>query len=117
MIKLLSHPLALLVFTGVGLVFSYSLYSSIQKTRISTEQVAILEQEIAQMTSEVSQLEQQAESATSPEAREKLIRDHLLMQKEGEIVVQIPDIPESSYMRLTPQPSPKPWDEWEKLLF
>jgi cell division protein FtsB len=117
MIKIFSHPLAIVVFTLIGAAFSYSLYSSSQKTRISTEQVAVLEQEITEMTSEVSELEQQVEAAQTPEMKEKIIRDQLLMQKDGEIVVQIPDIPESSYKRLTPQPSFEPWDEWEALLF
>ncbi len=117
MLKVFSHPLAILVFTIIGAVFSYSLYSSSQKTRISTEQVAVLEQEIDQMTSEVSELDKQAQAAQTPEMKEKLIRDQLLMQKDGEIVVQIPEIPEFSYNRLQAQPSPEPWDEWEDLLF
>ncbi len=116
MLRWFYHPIALILLTLIGVLFSASLFSSLKKTRTSTEQVAVLEQEIEQMTSNVSDLEEQVAQAQTPEAQEKIIRDELLMQKEGEILVQLPEISENKYKRLEVKPSPKPWDEWKELL-
>lgn len=111
-----SHPLVIALLTLAGLIFSYSLASNLHRTRSSTEHLSVLEQEIAEMASEVSELEQRASKAQSQEAQEKIIRDELLMQKEGEVIVQLPEINKNDLPLPSPSPSPTPWEEWKELL-
>jgi cell division protein FtsB len=113
----LSHPLVIAAITFAGLIFSYSLTANLHKTRTSTEHLGVLEQEITEKASQVSELEQQAERAKSAEAQEKIIRDELLMQKPGETLVQLPEINRSDLPLPSPSPSPTPWEEWRELLF
>ncbi|MDQ3008321.1 MAG: hypothetical protein M3Q81_01870 [bacterium] len=102
----LRHPLTLLVFIILSGLFSLSLYANIQRNRSSTEQAAVLEQEIDKMTSDVSQLEAVVSQATSAANQEKIVRDQLLRQKPGEYVIQLPEI--KSTPMPTPSPSPSP---------
>lgn len=111
------HPLVIALLTFAGLVFSYSLIANLQRTRNSTEHLAVLEQEIAEMASEVSGLENQLENAQSTEAQEKIIRDELLMQKPGETLVQLPELSKEDLPLPSPSPTPTPWEEWRELLF
>lgn len=115
--RLLYHPLTLLAFTLLSIIFALSLYSSRQKMRTSTEQISVLEQEVDQMASQVSDLELEVQDATSSTAQEKIIRDELLRQKPDEIIVQLPAIEEVKITLPSPSPAPTPWEEWKQLLF
>jgi hypothetical protein len=44
--------------------------------------------------------------------KETVIRDQLLYQKPGEIVLQLPPIDVSPTPIITPTPSPSPWQAW-----
>lgn len=114
--RLLYHPLTILAFTLLSLIFALSLYSSRAKMRSSTEQISVLEQEIGQMASDVSDLEQQVQTATSSLSQEKIIRDELLMQRQGEIIVQLPPVEEIVVPEPSPSPTLTPWEEWRGLL-
>lgn len=114
--RLLYHPLTILATTLLAVIFALSLYTSRQKMRTSTEQISVLEQEVDQMANEVYQLNYQVQTATSSAAQEKIIRDELLMQKQGEIIVQLPPIDEVKLPTSSPSPSPEPWQQWRDLL-
>lgn len=113
----LRHPLALLAFTLFSGLFSLSLYSSWRKNQASGGQVATLEQQVTQMTQELTALEKQLDIASSSASQEKIIRDQLLMQKPGERVMQIPDVPVETQTGPTATPSPTAWEEWQKILW
>ena len=115
--RYISHPLAIIIFTLLSGLFSLSLYSGLQRTRVSSEQVGVLEQEIAQIASEVSGLEKQVQLASSSAAQEKIIRDELLMQKPGEIVVQMPSLTTTPEPVITTSSEVTPWQQWLELLF
>jgi len=117
LMRWLYHPVVVLLLTLAGVVFSYSLYSNIAKTRSSTEHVSVLEQETYQIASDVSSLAEKLETAQTPENQEKIIRDQLLMQKTGETVVQLAPITASNSSTVAPKPSPQPAQEWKNLLF
>ena len=115
--KILFNPIAFIVITAFSLVFSLSLYNSAKKTRESSQQLNVLEQEIAGMKNEVTELEQAVLEAEQPFTKEKIIRNELLMQKPGEYIVQIPEEVAVQAETTIPSPSPKPWEEWKELLF
>lgn len=113
--QFLRHPLALLLITLLAGLFSLSLHFSVRKTQISSEQVQLLDQEMNQMASEVSALEDEVKQAGTPEMQEKIIRNELLMQKNGEYVVQLPSTG-SGNANLPPQASLSPWQQWWQML-
>lgn len=115
--QFLRHPLTILSFALLGLLFSLSLYSSWQRNKATSSQVAALETEVEKITQEVQDLSDVAAVASSAGTQEKIIRDQLLMQKEGEIIVQLPEIDLSQVKKIAPSPSPTPWEEWQKVLF
>lgn len=112
----LTHPLVIALLTLAGLIFSYSLTTNLHRTRSSTEHLSVLEQEVEEMASETLELEERAAKAQSQEAQEKIIRDELLMQKPGEVIVQLPEINRSDLPLPSPSPSPTPWEAWKKVL-
>jgi len=114
----LKHPLVILSFTLFSLLFSLSLYSNWKRNQNTASQVALLEEEVQQMSSEVTQLEQAAKSASGSAATEKIIRDQLLMQKSGETVLQLPEIEtEKSVVAATGEKEQTIWQQWREVLF
>lgn len=112
----LFHPLTVLILTGVTVVLAVSAYRLGQKNRTSTEYLGVLEQEMDKISSEVFHLQHQAAEAADPITKEKIIRNELLMQRPGEVVVEVPQAPAestvaSSAAELTPA------QQWWQLLF
>jgi cell division protein FtsB len=113
--KWYSHPITLLLVA----VFAIGLYTSLVKTerkiRTSTESVAILDQEVSKIASEVSDLEAEVKTATSAAAQEVIIRDELLLKKPGEYVIQLPS-PADNKEPNQDSSKTQPWAQWKKLL-
>jgi len=116
MIKLFSHPVAIIGYTIFCLIFFISLQATSQKTKTSSESLEVLDQEISRITQDVTHLQQQVAVAKSPTAQEKIIRNELLMQKPGEFVVQLPPIEDDVPVE-PPKPTPAPLESWRQLLF
>ncbi len=116
MSKLIFNPIAFLGITIISIVFSISLYKSAQRTGFSTENLKKLEQEVAATETEVAALETAIEESRQPLAKEKVIRNELLMKKPGEYVVQIPDKLIKSAQHITETNILSPWEEWQRLL-
>lgn len=89
--KLLYHPIVILTITILGIIFYFSLDTSSKQTQKSSENIAVLEHEINQISQDIINLEEKIEYTQSDEFREKVIRNELLLQKEGEYVLQIQD--------------------------
>lgn len=117
--RLIFNPITLIFLTILSIIFSISLHKSAQKTTRSAHNLASVEQEVAQIETEVEQLELALESAEQPLAKEKIIRNELMMQKPGECVIQIADeltqLAASTAAEI--KPTPTPWEEWRELLF
>jgi cell division protein FtsB len=115
--KLLSHPITLIIFTLVCAVFIFSLRKNSQKTDLARETTDTLQQEVQDLANTVTTLQEKQEYVASDEYKEKLIRNELLMQKEGEYVVTLL-LPEETAATSTPPPSkPSPREQWFNLLF
>lgn len=111
------HPLMILLMTLVAGIFMVSLYISSKDGKSGAQIVQILEESVERQKKRVEALEQQAQLANDPFIQEKIQRDELLLQKPGEIVLQLPPITVPSP---TPEPTPKqmtPWEEWKLVLF
>ena len=115
--KWLQHPLIKVAFTLLSLVFSLSLYSSWKRHQATAQEVKQAEIQVAQLQQQVNQASQEVLSANDSASQEKIIRDELLMQKPGEIVLQIPTVKADEVPLPLPSPSPTNWEKWQKVLF
>ena len=106
--QLFFSPLTMLAITGLA---------GQQSIQESAQTASQLNQEVEQLTSRVSDLENQLQQATSSAAQERIIRDELLMQKPGEFVIQLPDLGELDKFDETSPELKTPWEEWQLLLF
>ena len=114
--SLLYHPVTLAVFTILVIFIIISMHQTVNQIQRSTQTTSLLDQEIDQIASEVSGLEAALAQAQSEFTKEKIARDELLLKKEGEIVLQLPEIhlPETKTASHSAQ---TPWQEWQALLF
>ncbi len=115
--NLLFHPITVIVITIASMLYFFSLRSTTQKAQRPNETVNELKQEVSNLASEVSELEARVAASQTEFAREKIIRDELLMQKPGEYVIQLGEQGAQPAATTAPPPTPTPWEEWKKLLF
>lgn len=109
------HPFTVIIFTIVVTWLYASLLRTEGKMRTSTESVGVLDQEVRQIASEVSDLELQLSHAKSEAAQEQRIRDELLLQKPGEYVIQLPNMEQQKPTR-PPKQALSAWQEWQEVL-
>lgn len=118
MIKIIYHPFIIIIFTVISIVFFLSLEKSSQKTEISSKNIEVLEQEIYEMSTQASELDEKIINADSEIFKEKVIRNELLLQKPGEKVIQISSFEgQKSGNESEVIETQKPLDAWLDLLF
>lgn len=116
MFKLLTHPLVAVGLTILAGLFVLSLRKTAQKSEVASQNVSVLEQKIGDLSRELEEEQKALEYSSSDFAREKILRNDLLLQKPGEYILQIPD--ENSAENTPEFAQPKtPWEEWKELLF
>lgn len=115
MLRWFTHPFTMIVFTIVVTWLYASLLRTEGAMRTSTESVAVLDQEVAQIASEVSALDSELALAKSSDAQEQRIRDELLLKKPGEYVIQLPAI-EQQTTQVSKKTPLTPWQKWQKVL-
>ncbi len=115
--SLLFHPITVVVITILALLYFFSLRSTNQRASEPSQTVNELKQEVSNLASEVSELEKRVATSQTEFAREKIIRDQLLMQKPGEYVIQVGENVNTAEEIAKPSPTPTVWEEWKKLLF
>ena len=115
--KLLYQPLVVAIITLLVIVLCTSLYISTLQLRGSAQKVAVLRADVAKQQAATDELAQKLGEAQRPVTQEKIIRDELLMQKPGEYVVQMPDLPVPLVAVAGVPKKLSPWQAWKKLLF
>lgn len=113
--KILSNPIIFVLITSLFVVFFFSLRKNEEKIKISTQSINSLQNEVKNIEAEISDAETKLTQAQSPLNKEKILRDQLLMQKEGEYVLQIPSLEKKEVK--TEIIVSSPWEEWKKLIF
>lgn len=113
----LNHPLLIGVFTCLCLLAIFSLRESSKKAIISKESIEKLEKNIESLEKDVAKENEKLKISQEPIALEKIIRNELLLKKEGEIVLQIPDEEKNKEEEKDLKSGQNgPWEEWKKLL-
>jgi hypothetical protein len=118
--KLLYHPVTLLFVTIIAITFFFSLDKSAKKTLSSTENIRVLEHEINHVSDEVILLEEKILQTESLQFQEKVVRNELLLQKEGEYILQIPDTAinnEEICENCNENEDSSPLSSWKNILF
>ncbi|MCB9813347.1 MAG: septum formation initiator family protein [Pseudomonadales bacterium] len=115
MTKLIYHPLIAILVTILAIFTVFSLLKRTQKTEVSTQNIENLENEVKIMSGEVMDLEEKIIETESEEYKEKIVRNELLLQKPGEIVVQLPDAQTEKEVIIEKKDESKPIEQWIKL--
>lgn len=114
--KMLFHPLGVVIVTLCALVLFH--WTVQTRKPINSQAVELLEAEIQRETEAVAALESKT-AASDPEfEKEKTIRNELLMQKDGEIILELPpDLSSTTTEDVVHSEQQQPWDQWKALLF
>ena len=118
--RIFNHPLTALVLTVLGIIFIMSLYKTGQRNKQVTSTAKVIESKVEILKQQVAKAQQELDASQSKDdfKKEQIIRDELLMQKEGEVVIQLPPINQVESKTLeTTSVNQSPWQEWQKLLF
>jgi len=113
--KWLQNPVVLLIFTLLALSFVFSLRKNLTRLTLSEYNLDILKSEVDKLETEVEQKQYQLETAQQPLAKEKIARNELLLKREGEYVIQLPDIELKSKQQPIKN-KPTAWQQWRQLL-
>lgn len=116
MTKLLHHPLVVVFLTAVAVLFIMSLRKTAQKGQVANQNVTLLESRIDQLSGQIEAEQSAIKYADTQLAKEKVLRNELLMQKPGEYVLQIPD-DEVGITEIGTVEQKTAWQEWRELLF
>jgi len=95
-----------------------SLHFNTLEIKNSTQSITQLDQQVNLTAKEVETLKHKLEQVQQPEAKEKIIRDELLLQKPGEYTIQLPPIETTDKTTTIPSSTPtSPRQEWFAILF
>src|SRR5579859_6693189 len=115
--KILYSKVVIVLATVATVLVCVSLYlNSSELGGHSQDSLQTLQTQLDSEKTQVAQLQQVLTDAKSSYAKEKIIRDQLLMQKPGEYVVQLPDL---TTLSLSLAPTAKilsPWEKWKIVL-
>lgn len=115
-LHLLNQPLVIVAVTLLCLLAIFSLQKSKHSATISKESIEQLEQTVDEL--ELAK-EQQAAALASGEsalAIEKIKRNELLQQKEGEVILQVPEREVLPGENEASEKKNGPLEEWKRLL-
>ncbi len=116
MTKIIYHPFIAIVITIIAVIFFISLDKTAKRTEISSKNIEILENEVSEMAKKTSEIEEQILETDTDEFKERVIRNELLQQKDGEAVVTLSSNNTQENEEKIPEKTEKPIDAWKKIL-
>ncbi len=114
--RFIYHPFVLILVTLLAIGLWISFLFNGRELQQSSSQIQTLQTEVAKNEQEVASLEAQLNTAKSNFSQEAIIRNELLMQKPGEYIVQMPDLPTEARENQTSTSRLSPWQQWKALL-
>lgn len=90
--KVLYHPLFVALVTILVIFIIFNLRSKLQRLTLSRDNLRAIQMEVDRQEKSVKKIRKLAEESQDPLTIEKLTRGELLVKKEGEIVIKLPEI-------------------------
>lgn len=115
--RLIFHPITILVAIVLVTMLTFSLNETRQTSKKAFEAFVSQEKIIAEKEIELQKITKELKDADDPYYVEKVMRDELLLQNEGEKIIQLPPL---SLTEEPPKPTQiplTPWQEWRQLFF
>ncbi len=113
--KLLFNPIFLVLITFFSVLIIISLNKTSQKAFTAQKNLNKVETEISYLEQELENNKRELYQTKTDLNKEKIIRNELLMKKEGEIIVNLPLKEESEIVTLQNEKTTA-WEEWKKVL-
>lgn len=113
--KLLFNPIFLVLITFFSVLIIISLNKTSQKALTAQKNLNKVETEISYLEQELENNKRELYQTKTDLNKEKIIRNELLMKKEGEIIVNLPLKEESEIVTLQNEKTTA-WEEWKKVL-
>ncbi len=110
------NPLVFIIFTLIFVITLFSWKNNQQQQSIEEKQISLLEQDINELENNLEEKQQQKDNKYAELIKEKIIRDELLLKKENEYIVQLPNI-EIEDKKRPIIITPKPLQVWKKRIF
>jgi|GEM_PF-1275722 len=114
--RILFHPVVIIFVFILFLLFFLSLENTRKKAYEQFIRYKKHEEIIKQKQKELEQLEAEDKKLDSKFYQEKVLRDELLLQKEGERIIQLPPITELPEETIPTPTILKPLQSWWQLL-
>lgn len=114
--KILYHPFFVVAITIIALIIIFNLKSKLNRLTISQENLKAIQQEVTQVETDLQANQILLEKSQRPIAEEKLTRSELLMQKENELIIKLPDI-EEPVETVETATKKTPLAQWKELFF
>ena len=115
--KLLRHPLFMLIVGVVAVIFVLSLHTTEQATQKKAAAVDQNQARVTELQLEKDRLQNQLNDAQQPFLQEEILRNELLEQQEGEVVIQLPSVAPNILPSPSPTPTTAPLEAWKELIF
>ncbi len=114
--RLIYHPVFVAGTTLLVFIICVTLFLNSREIKSSAELLTQLKTQVAQKQQTFNQTKQKTEIAQTPLSQETIIRNELLLQKPGEYIVQMPDLPAPVAQIATYEVQLTPWAAWKQLL-
>ena len=115
--KIIFHPITALFLTVIAATFAVSLQKTRQKSEGVAQTANQLKSQVDQLKLELKQVENSLNQDNLSLEQEKVIRNELLMKKEGETIFQLPSISPTEEVVIGQTQAVKPIEAWKQLIF
>ena len=116
--KVITHPLFIVLFTLCIVAFSIPMFNRDRSTQNKQEQIQQLTVKNSQLQAQKEALEYQKLLSEQPITQEKVLRDQLWLQKPGEVILNLSEFEAPDELPPTILESElSAWTQWQKLLF
>ncbi|KUK79814.1 MAG: hypothetical protein XD95_0100 [Microgenomates bacterium 39_7] len=114
--EILVHPITIIIISALVVSAIAGLRTRLKSLELSEQNIKLEQEEGQRLTSELHALDSQIERSSQPLAKERLIRNELVQQIEGEIVLKLPDVQISQDIQHD-QTELSNWEKWMELIF
>lgn len=96
--NIIFHPFSALVITIIAGLFVWSMHKNLQEVELAQTSLEKMQAELTDKQAATQSLQQELDNAQTPLKQEQRLRNELLLQREGEVVLMV----------AAPSPTPSP---------